>query len=278
MTGLSLGGMVMVPFAVYMIANFGLRTTLPVLGAFFWIVVIPTALLVIKQRPSDVKQFPDGAQEAEAIASSPDKGNVYASQMRVWTRSEAIKTRTFWAIVSSFLLALSGQIAFLVHQVSFLSQTLGPKGAASAVGVTAGASIIGRLFLGSLADRSDKRYVTMFCFLVQGMAVLALSHFRQVVVLYLGTFAFGLTMGGIVMMQWLLIGECFGMISFGTISGMSGLFTMLGASLGPAIAGWIYDATHDYGIAFTIFGTASLLAMVTVSFAKPMKAGVRREA
>jgi sugar phosphate permease len=278
MTGLSLGGMMMVPFTVSMVAHFGLRTTLPILGAFFWVVVIPIALFVIKQRPSDVNQFPDGTPKAEIIEPSSEKSHVLATQMRVWSRREAIRTRAFWAIVISFLLALSGQFAFLVHQVSFLSQTLGTKGAASAVGVTAGASIIGRLFLGSLADRSDKRYVAMFCFLVQGAAVLVLSHFRQVAILYIGTFAFGLTMGGIVMMQWLIIGECFGMISFGTISGLTGLFTMFGASLGPAIAGLIFDATHDYGIAFTIFGTASFLAMVAISFAKPVTAGVRREA
>jgi hypothetical protein len=70
-------------------------------------------------------------------------------------------------------------------------------------------------------------------------------------------------MGGVVMMQSLLIGECFGMFSFGTIFGLSGLFSGVGSSVGPVIAGSIFDATHDYGIAFTIFGAASMLAMVT---------------
>jgi sugar phosphate permease len=270
MTGLSLGGMVLVPFAVYLIAHWGLEKALPVLGSAFWIVIIPVAFWVIKQRPSDVGQFPDGDQppvtrseETRGIRTSFD------SQWQVWTRGKAIRTRAFWAIVVAFILALSGQIAFLVHQISFLSQTLGPTGAASAVSVTAGASIFGRLFLGPIADRSDKRFVAMFCFFVQGAAILSLAYFRQVTVLYLGTFAFGLTMGGVVMMQPLLIGECFGMISFGTISGLSGLFTMLVASLGPAIAGWIFDATQDYRIAFTFFAGASLLAMVTVFFARP---------
>jgi hypothetical protein len=31
----------------------------------------------------------------------------------------------------------------------------------------------------------------------------------------------------------------------------------------------IFDATHDYRIAFTIFAVASMLAMVTVFFARP---------
>jgi MFS transporter, OFA family, oxalate/formate antiporter len=272
MTGLSLGGMILVPFAVYLISHRGLRTALPVMGLAFWVVVIPVALLVIKQRPADVGQFPDGERPP---VSFPEKTRgirtSMASQWQAWTRAEAMRTPAFWSIVMAFLLALSGQIAFLVHQISFLSLTLGPPGAASAVSVTAGASIFGRFFLGPIADRIDKRFVAMFCFFVQGAAILSLAYFRQVAVLYLGTFAFGLTMGGVVMMQPLLIGECFGMVSFGTISGLSGLFTMLGASLGPAIAGWIFDATQDYRIAFTFFAAASLLAMVTVFFARPPK-------
>ncbi len=269
MTGLSLGGMVMVPFSVYLTAHFGLRTALPILGAIYCLIVIPTAVFVIKQRPSDVGQFPDGEQPVPISEKTLGVRKSYATQMRLWTRVEAMRTSAFWAIVASFLLALSGQIAFLVHQVSFLSETLGVQGAASAVSITAGASIIGRLFLGSISDRLDKRYVAMFCFLIQGLAVLSLSHFRQVAILYLGTFAFGLTMGGIVMTQSLLIGECFGMVSFGTISGLAGLFSTAGAALGPTIAGLIFDATHDYSIAFTIFAVASLLAMVTVFFARP---------
>jgi MFS family permease len=136
------------------------------------------------------------------------------------------------------------------------------------VSITTGASIIGRLFLGSIADRMDKRFMAMSCFLIQGAAVFSMAYFRQVVVLYLGTFAFGLTMGGIVMMQWLLIGECFGMVSFGTISGLVGLFSTSGSAFGPAIAGLIYDATQDYRIAFTIFGGASFLTIVAVLFAR----------
>ena len=167
------------------------------------------------------------------------------------------------------MLALSGQIAFLVHQVSFLGQTLGPKGAALAVSVTAGASIIGRLFLGSIADRSDKRFLAMICFFIQAGAVLSMAYFRSVGVLYLGTLAFGLTMGGIVMLQPLLIGECFGLVSFGTITGLAGLFSVSGAAFGPMIAGLIFDATRDYRIAFTIFAAASLLAMVAIFFARP---------
>jgi MFS family permease len=269
MTGLSLGGMVLVPLAAYLVFHWGLRVTLPILGSFYLLVVIPIAIWVVIQRPADVGQFPDGSRPATTSGGMPVGRTRYASQWRVWSRAEALRTAAFWSIVTAFMLALSGQIAFLVHQVSFLGETLGPKGAALAVSVTAGASIIGRLFLGSIADRSDKRLLAMVCFFIQAGAVLSMAYFRSVGVLYLGTLAFGLTMGGIVMLQPLLIGECFGLVSFGTITGLAGLFSVSGAAFGPVIAGLIYDATRDYRIAFTIFAAASLLAMVAVFFARP---------
>lgn len=271
MTGLSLGGMVLVPFSVYLTAHFGLRIALPILGAIFWVFVIPTTLFIIKQSPSDLGQFPDGDRPQTRLEPRTDSRKPRSSTIRVWTRREAMGTGAFWSIVIAFFLALNGQIAFLVHQVSFLGETLGTTGAAWAVSITAGASIIGRLFLGPMADRMDKRFLTMGCFFIQALAILAMANFRQITILYLGTFAFGLTMGGVVMMHPLLIGECFGMGSFGAISGLSGLFTVSGGAMGPLIAGLLFDGTQDYKIAFTLFSGASLLAMGAVYFARPVR-------
>ena len=189
--------------------------------------------------------------------------------MRTWTRREAVKTVAFWSIALTFMLALAGQIAYLVHQVSFLGKFLGPQGAANAVAITASASIVGRLALGTFVDRCDKRHVTMVCVLIQGLAVLTLAFYNHVALLYLCTFAFGLTMGSLIMMQSLIIGECFGIPSFGTVSGAIGLCCMPGAAFGPMIAGAIFDATQSYQGSFVLFAAASFVAMGVVYFAKP---------
>ena len=272
-TGLSAGGIVLVPLASYMISRWGLTVALPVLGAIYCVGVIPNAIFFIRQRPADLGQFPDGEPPPTSAADLPGTTLDYAAQMQVWTRRQAVRTLAFWSIVVAFLLALAGQIAFLVHQVSFLSPYLGVSGAATAVSITAGASIIGRLILGTFVDRCDKRYVIMVCFLVQGAAMLTLAHYHHIVILYLGTLAFGLTMGSIIMMQSLIIGECFGLLSFATVSGLAGLFTMTGAAFGPTIAGLIYDAAQSYRTAFTIFAAMSCVAILIICFAKPSNPG-----
>ena len=78
-------------------------------------------------------------------------------------------------------------------------------------------------------------------------------------------------MGSIIMMLSLITGECFGLVSFGTVSGLAGVFTMSGAAFGPSIAGLIFDATGSYQMAFTIFAAMSVAAILVIYFAKPPK-------
>jgi len=267
-TGLSVGGVFLVPLTSYLIIQKGLGITLPVLGCLYSLVIIPMAVFFIKQKPSDLGQYPDGDHPAMAI-DNQNRTRAATGQMQVWTRIQAMKTMAFWAIAVAFMLALGGQIAYLIHQVSFIAQYLGLQKAAMAVSITAAASITGRLVLGTFVDRCDKRYVAMGCFFIQGLAVLLLAFYHHVVLLYLCTFAFGLTMGSIIMLQSLIIGECFGILSFATVSGTIGFFSMPGAAFGPMIAGVIFDASQSYQTAFIFFAGTSFVAMLAIIFARP---------
>jgi MFS family permease len=267
-TGLSAGGMILVPLNSTLVIHLGLNHTLLILGGIYMLVIIPMAIFFIKHRPSDIGQYPDGDNPPPALTVE-NQGWAKPAQMDIWSRREAMKTMAFWSIALTFMLALAGQISYLVHQVSFLSQYLGPQKAASAVSITAGASITGRLVMGIFVDRLDKRHVTILCILFQGLAILTLAFYNHVILLYLCTFVFGLTMGPLIMMQALIIGECFGIRSFATVSGAIGLFSMLGAAFGPLISGVIFDMTQSYQWSFIVFAGASFLAMGMIPFARP---------
>lgn len=270
MTGLSLGGIFIVPATAFMIARWGIKETLPILGVFYWI-IIPVSIIFVKQRPEDLNQQPDGCSEKDESSRKVTPGFSLESQMRVWTRKQAMATLTFWSIVITFMLALGCQMAFCIHQISFLGKYLGMTGAALAVSITACASIIGRLILGQVIDRYDNRKVMMLCVASQAIAILTLAYNQHIVILYIGTLIFGLTMGSILMMQSLIVGECFGVVSFGTVSGIAGLFSNAGAAFGPTIAGVIYDVTQSYQKSFVLFAIASALSIFTIYFAKPIK-------
>jgi MFS family permease len=173
---------------------------------------------------------------------------------------------------------LCGQITFMIHEISFLSPFLGPTGAAMAVSLTSVASFCGRFLVGSFVDRADKKVVGSICFLLQGAAVFTAAPSTQPLILYLCVILFGLTMGNIVMMQPLIIGEFFGMVSFGRVSGLMMLFTSSGSALGPMLGGILFDLTQGYRVSFTLFACAYVLAALVILFARPPAPALRSRA
>ena len=62
--------------------------------------------------------------------------------------------------------------------------------------------------------------------------------------------------------------EYFGMRAFGAIQGLVFSVATLGGVLGPVFAGWIYDQTESYRLAFVLLSAGSLAAaplVLTVS-------------
>jgi hypothetical protein len=72
------------------ISHYGLKIALPVLGVIYGFVVI-SATSFIKQRPSDLNQFPDGEPPQTSLSDQHSSTISYSAQMRVWTRSKAIR-------------------------------------------------------------------------------------------------------------------------------------------------------------------------------------------
>jgi predicted MFS family arabinose efflux permease len=178
-------------------------------------------------------------------------------------------TKAFWAIVLAFFLVMSAQITFMIHVVSFLTPTLGHERAAASISLMTGVSICARLIVGTFVDRVDKRFVSLACFLLQGAALFIIAFFNEGIIMYLCLAIFGGTMGNILMTQTLIIGECFGMVSFGKISGLAMLFTNCGSSLGPMIGGILYDMTQSYHLCFMLFSLVYLLASGIIMGARP---------
>ncbi|RLF13861.1 MAG: oxalate:formate antiporter, partial [Thermoprotei archaeon] len=64
------------------------------------------------------------------------------------------------------------------------------------------------------------------------------------------------------------VGEFFGMERVGSILGALGTSFGLGAVIGPALAGVIFDVTRSYFTAFTIGASMSLLAALLIALIK----------
>jgi sugar phosphate permease len=268
-TGVSLGGATLVPLGTALVDRGGLELATPVLGALVVLIALPTLLGLVVVDPARVGLQPDGRSgdrpPGEARLSA-------ASQYRTWTRPEAGRTLSFWAVLVGFTMALATQTAVLIHQLSYLSEDgkLGSRSAAAlAVTTTTIGSITARLLVGMFADSWDKRKLAVLLFVVQGLAVLAYTWADQPVSIYLVALTFGFTIGNVYMMQSLLVGEIFGLRSFATVMGVIVLAGQVGSGAGLVFMGWYHDVTGGYAAPFHVLGVVNLAAAVVISFARP---------
>ena len=69
-------------------------------------------------------------------------------------------------------------------------------------------------------------------------------------------------------MIYAIRGEYFGRRHFGTISGFMDMLQVFGVVIGPVFAGWIFDTTGSYKIAFTSFAVAAAIATMLILMAR----------
>lgn len=272
-TGVSLGGVILAPLGAALVERGGLALATPVLGALVLVVTIPIVLGVLVFDPREVGLLPDGDRtEEERLARTPANSALgEATQRRRWTLKQAMRTVPFWAIIVAFALVLMAQTGFVIHQIAFLEERLGTASAAArALSITAFGSIVARLAMGLVADKMDKRWLTVGVFVVQALAVLLVLRVENEWATYLLILAFGCTIGNVYMMQSLLVSEIYGVVSFGTVFGIISMAGQMSSGFGPFAIGFLDDRTGSYTTSFTITACITLVAAVIVVLARPL--------
>jgi sugar phosphate permease len=271
-TGVSLGGVVLAPLASWLIDVGGLELATPLLGALILAAGVPVVLLVIHWEPASMGLRPDGAtgepppaKNARVASFADDR-----VQLRRWTQREAMSTVAFWAVLIAFVLVLIAQTGYIIHQVSFLEDRFGSRSeAAFTISLTAGGSVVARLVVGLFADGLDRRWTSAVLFVVQATCVLLIVHIDNVASTWVLTLLFGFTIGNVYMMQSLLVGEIFGMVSFGAVFGLIAMAGQASSGIGPIGVGWLHDLSGGYTVPFTVTAAITYAAAVVVLFARP---------
>jgi sugar phosphate permease len=271
LVGTGLGGVALAPMASILDRELGWRTGYLVFGILIWVVLIPGLLLVLRRRPQDMGLLPDGddpthrSVEAEGPAEAPPEASGLSLK-------EAVTTPTFWLIALGFMLPLFAGRAIMIHLVPVITDAgVSPHLAATAYGVTAGLSVVGRVGFGYAADKFSTRHIFALCYLIQavGISFLVGLEYAGPIVLVGFILVFGCSFGGALALAPLLIAESFGVASMGVIFGALGIAAMVGGALGPIFAGGVYDAMQSYHVAFIVFLAAQLVAAIAILNCRP---------
>ena len=249
----------------FLVESLGWRGAAVTLGFIVWGVGFPLASLV-RTRPEQYGMLPDGAKQPDET-SAPD---VVATSLETdFTVREALRTSSFWWMNLSFSCRSFVNVAWGVHFIPSMQDKGFSSGTAAAM-----LGLLGFLYVASLpgngllADAFSKRLVGIGQAALLIVAMLVFIWATSLWQIALSVVLYALTVGAGGSLQFAMLGEYFGRKSFSTINGLALTIAVIGSALGPAFAGFSFDATDSYDVAFYGLALVALLAAITMLLTK----------
>ncbi|KWK45436.1 MFS transporter permease [Burkholderia stagnalis] len=269
--GIGVGTLVMPPLASALIAHVGWR------GAYFTLAVLAVLVgagmsLLIENDPRGRGLLPDGGRAADAPAAGASHDGraahaVHAAHVPAGaTVREAVTSRPFASLYAACLVCSFGVFVPFVHLVPYaVDHGVKPAAAVLLLGAIGVGSTAGRFFLGGLADRFGRRASLLAMFAGMAVALVAWAAAGDFAALAAFALVFGVFYGG-----WVAVLPAVAMDYFGgrNVSGIIGvLYTSVafGTLIGPAAAGFIYDAGGGYLVPILASAAANAIAFAIVA-------------
>jgi len=265
--GISLSGLAMAPVATLLISAVGWRGTFFVYGVVTLVTVVPAVWFAVVNRPEDMGLLPDGAQVSKKPPAARELSPIAATAPLDWSVRGTLRELNFWVIALVVGLNFCANGAVLIHIIPYATDIgVEPLKAAWVLSTMAGFGVSGKLLFGWIADRIPKRVAIWIATGLQGLGVLLILNVQEYSSLLLAGTIFGLGMGGVIPLWGALIGAGFGRQAFGRVMGLMTPVMLPVHVLGIPYAGWVYDRTGSYEIAFLSFIGIYVLAMVVILF------------
>ena len=258
-----------------LIAYDGWRFAFQGLSFLIWGVFVVGIVLLREHRPhlssspvSSEGPNPDlDAADAEETRSAATDRDPVAGDVSL-NLLTALRARSFWII---FGMVVAGNLVLdmiLVHLVArAIDGGVTPSIAVTLLTVTGLVNMVSTMVGGVLGDRFGARRVYLAALLLLTAALVWLTVSTALWMLYVFAVAFGVGNGGWFPQIPVLAGRIFGNRHIGTIFAALLLGAGVGAVVGPIVAGYVFDVTGSYKIAFivaagTAFGAVVLTAML----------------
>lgn len=244
--GIGLGGAALPWISNLLVHQFGWQAALRILGILIIAISLPMAFFL--------KEAPAARQEAnQAPASTAIQG--------------AFKTPAFYLLALGSMCsvgALGGTQQNLKLYLS-LDQHYTQFEAARILSLVLTFSIVGRLFMGWLADRISKKRVMLLIYLLVAAAIPLLFVAPLKGVMYIFAVVFGIGQGGDYMIIPLMTAEIFGVRILGRLMGVILTADGVAESLSPWMVGHLRDVTGNYKSGFAVLIGMALLGAVAVA-------------
>ncbi len=258
--GVGLGTTIFTPLSTYLIASYGWRVAYQILSLTALLFIIPAAW--VARNPSDRGETlpPEGQ-----IFSNKAPGTITVSEKpKDYSITQAVKTKSFWFFTLIWFFFAYCSFMVLAHIVRHgIDLKLTPTEAGFALSIIGGASIISRLIVGRVSDSIGHKRAAIICALCQAASILFFIEVPSLWFFYASAVFFGFAWGGISPPLAALIGEIFGFRNLGTVLGFAEIGFALGSALGISAAGYLFDMTGSYTLAF-ISGSVAMCSVAII--------------
>ena len=252
--GIGLGGAI-VPLLAYTLTQaYGWRAALQILGGLMILVALPAAYFVKDSPPLPSRTQNSGARYGGA-----------SSLKSIMTQAPFY----FLAIGSMASIgAVGGTVQNLALYLS-LDRKLPQVEVDGLLSLVLIGSLIGRLFMGWLADRWPKKWVMLLIYFIVAVSIPPLYYAPTPFTLSMAALAFGIGLGGDYMVIPLMAAEMYGLAVMGRVMGVVLTADSVAEAMVPMMVAGLRDRTGSYESGFLVLVTLALIGAVAVSCLPP---------
>ena len=256
-SAISLGQLGIIPLAAVITLAYGWRTSYFVLGAGLLVVVLPVAARFIRNDPKECGTQP--YRGALPVRTS-DEFDALQPAGRL-SLVEAAQFPQLWLLMATqFACGYTSIGMILTHFMPHaLEHGFTEIQASMALGLMGAMNVVGTIASGWICDRFGRCGPLATFYVVRGLSLLLLPYVWTLPSLHVWAVVFGLNYFSTVPPTTALTLNIFGRHSAGELSGWIFFAHQVGAALGAALAGWVFELTGSYTTAFV---SAAILALV----------------
>ena len=269
-TALSLGGLVLVPLAVYLMEATGSWRIAWIGLGIVVLLSLPVGLMFIRENPAQMNLRPDGDEEPDDPSTGSGQRARTPGPLEATSWRQSLRSAPFWQMSGAYFVCGATTFILSAHFIPYAQDRGASPGMAALIfAVMNGLNIVGATSAGYLSDKigGTKNWLTMV-YVMRGIAYL---------IMLTTPFISGMSIAGlwifacIAGFSWIatlpltssLTAEVYGLRAMGTISGITFMFHQIGGFCSVMLAGWLYDVTGSYTLPFSIIG--SLLGLAAIS-------------
>ena len=249
----------------FLIDTIGWREAYAVLGIMVWVLVLPGAFFIIRNKPEDIGLHPDGADH-------PPLGEPVVPGLAEGGRDTrpVLTSARFWLLAIPLASTSLVATGLIFHQTGIIAERGMSAGVAAGIFVPYAVASAGiSLLAGDAADRFGPKAI----FVISQLLLLAAMATTLVMGSPATAAIYGILVGSasgisriVGAVTW---AHFYGREGLGRVQGSATMVGITASALGPMPLAWLEQTFNGFGPGIVIMGILPILAMIAVVLAKP---------